>query len=82
MMTAAERRVMNEIHETVIQLKTIIIGNGIKGMAAQVADNTNYIHGIKEDHDKVVRHDKLYYKAVGALLAFSVITNIILFLFK
>ncbi len=69
---------MQEIHDTVIQLKTIIIGNGIKGMAEMVQEHEIHINLTSEDHKKINRHEKLYY----GTLAILALANIALIFFR
>jgi len=76
----AEKKLLQETHDSIIQLKaqfeTIIIGNGVKGLAKTVRENSDFIAKIKDlpqiikEHDIKIgsnreRFNKAYYKIIG-----------------
>ena len=74
-MTQAEKKLLQDTHDGIVELKTkfetIIIGNGVKGLACQVTDNRKAITKQKEKFDKV------YYKLIGGGVVIIAIAEVI-----
>jgi len=97
-MTAADKKLLQETHDSIIELKTqfrtIIIGNGVTGLAEKVKGNSDFIAKIK-DLPKIIdnhgikiasqekRFDKAYYKLIGGgVVAVAAAELIFKFIFR
>ena len=91
-MNVAEKKLLQETHDSIIQLKaqfeTIIIGNGVKGLAKTVRENSDFIAKIKDlpkliekNSEKIEvqekRFDKVYYKIIGGGVVFIAVVELI-----
>jgi len=87
-MTAAEKKLLQETHDSIIKLKTIIIGNGVTGLAEKVHCNSDFIAKIidlpkqiennrKAINEQKERYDKTYYKLVGGGIVVVAIAEVI-----
>jgi len=87
--TTAEKKLIQDTHDTVIQLKTIIIGNGVAGLSERVRCNSDFIARIKDlpkimkdQQKKIDKHDHLYSKMIGGGAVLIVIAQLVMKVLK
>ena len=87
-MTVAEKKLLQDTHDSIIRLTTIIIGNGVPGIAERVKENSDFIAKIKDlpkliekNSEKIAvqekRFDKVYYKIIGGGVVFIAVVELI-----